>query len=317
MHTVGASAAIVQDNQVLLIRRNDLPVWAMPGGGLESDETIKACCAREVQEETGLDVEIDRLVGLYARRRGFSRPMNLTFLFRCHAVGGTLSASDETGAVRFWPVQELPRNTLAWHRVFLADAVNQGGPPVWRMVPIPRWQVLIAWPILRLRWFINRLADQSKHRTALWQLGAFVTVFDAVGSVLLVQRRDFPVWNLPGGKVRRDETPWGAAVREAREETGLDIVIHRLTGVYSKPARGEIVFNFDAGAVGGQLVPTDEGVGSEFFPLHELPDATLPKHIERIRDSAKRRFEVEFRIQDSPSGLTMLGFQQEPPILTD
>ena len=117
--------------------------------------------------------------------------------------------------------------------------------------------------------------------------------------------------------MQQEETPWDAAVREAREETGLDITVNRLTGIYSKPACNEIVFNFDARVVGGKLVPTEEGVGSEYFALDRLPDPTLPKHIERIRDSARHPTETVCRTQDSPSGLTMLGFKQEPPVLTD
>jgi ADP-ribose pyrophosphatase YjhB (NUDIX family) len=98
-------------------------------------------------------------------------------------------------------------------------------------------------------------------------------------------------------------------VREAREETGLDVLIHRLTGVYSKPALGEIVLNFDAQAACGQLVPSEEGVASRFFPLDKLPDQTLPKHVERIRHSAARNGKVEFLVQDSPPGLAVLGFK--------
>jgi 8-oxo-dGTP diphosphatase len=308
MHTVGANATIFHNGHILLVRRNDLPLWALPGGGLDDGETVATCCIREVKEETGLEVEIDRLVGLYVRRRGFGRAMNLAFLFRCHAIGGALSTSDETDAVQYWPANGLPRNTVPWHRGFLSDALYQDRQTVWRTVHISRWKVLVAWPIVRLRWLRNRLAGRDKHITSLVQLGVFATVFDAGGSVLLVKRRDFPVWNLPGGQVNSDETPWAAAVREAQEETGLDISLRRLTGVYSKPARREIVLNFDADVVGGRIVPTAEGVRSEFFLLDALPDATLPKHVERIRDSAERRADVVFRIQDSPPGLAVLGF---------
>ena len=171
MYTVAANAAILHNDQVLLVRRNDLPVWEMPGGGLEADETIDACCVREVEEETGLDVEIDRLVGLYARRRGFGKAMNLAFLFSCHAVGGTLRSSDETDAARYWPVLELPGNMLSWHRGYLADALNRDEKTVWRTVPMLRWQILIAWPIIRLRWLINRLAGRPKHTTSSVEAG--------------------------------------------------------------------------------------------------------------------------------------------------
>lgn len=308
MHTVGATAAIFQNGHILLVRRNDFPVWALPGGGLDDNETIAACCVREVKEETGLEVEIDRLVGLYARQRGFGRAMNLAFLFRCNAVGGALSTSDETSAVQYWPANGLPRNTVPWHLGFLSDALQHDRQPVWRAVRMLRWWTVVAWPIIRLRWLNKRLAGQGKHTANHWQLGAFVTVFDEARSVLLVKRRDFPVWNLPGGQVRSDETPWAGAAREAQEETGLDISLRRLTGVYSKPTRREVVLNFDAKAVGGRIVPTAEGVRSEFFPLDALPDATLPKHVERIRDSAQRRTDVVFGIQDSPPGLAVLGF---------
>jgi ADP-ribose pyrophosphatase YjhB (NUDIX family) len=309
MHTLGAVAVVVHDGQVLLIRRSDLPVWALPGGGLEAGETLKACCLREAKEETGLDVEIERLAGLYARQRALGRPMDLTFVFTCRVVGGALGISDETTAVRYWPTQRLPFNMPGWHRLYLADALDGHRAPRWRTLPPPLLAILVARTVLGLRRLAHRLRGRPKYRATRWNLGAFVTLFDGDGRVLLVLRRDFPVWNLPGGGVEWNETPWEAAVREAREETGLEVEIRRLTGVYHKPSRGAVVLNFEGQVVAGRPVPTDEGAESRYFPVDALPEPTLPKHVERIRDSAAREADAVFRIQDTPPGLKELGYE--------
>ena len=69
MPSLGASAVIVEDGKVLLIKREDFEVWALPGGTVESGETTAQAAIREVKEETGLDVELSRLVGIYSSPR--------------------------------------------------------------------------------------------------------------------------------------------------------------------------------------------------------------------------------------------------------
>lgn len=310
MHRLGATAVILNDGQMLLTRRRDLPLWVAPGGHLDRGETVQACCVREVREETGLDVEIERLVGLYARRQGQrGQILWMTFLFQCRVAGGTLRVTDETTAIGYWPIGKLPINTAYWHRRYLADTVNGNHTAVCRAMPTRLWEQLVFQSILRIRRWFSRRRSHPEFIPARWKLGAFATLFDGDGRVLLVRRRDYPVWNLPGGKVETDETPWEAVVRETREETGLEIEVHRLTGVYSKLSRGELVLNFAGRVVGGQPVPTEEGAESQFFPVASLPDPTLPKHIERILDSAARHTDVVFQIQDTPSGLKVLGFK--------
>jgi ADP-ribose pyrophosphatase YjhB (NUDIX family) len=310
MHTLGATAVIIHDGQILLTRRRDLPLWVAPGGHLDQGETLQVCCLREVKEETGLDVNIERFVGLYVLPRVLDNPIGpMTFLFVCRSVGGTLCLSDETTGVRYWPLEKLPANIPAWHRRYLSDTLDGTRAPSWHILPTPLWVYCVARPFFRLRRWRRRLQGRPRFTATRWKLGVFVTLFDADGRVLLVRRRDYPVWNLPGGAVERGETPWDAAVRETREETGLEIEIQRLTGVYSKPTRGEVILSFEGQAVGGKLVPTEEGVESRYFPVDALPESTLPKHAERVCDSAAQHPEVVFKVQDTPSDLKLLGFK--------
>jgi ADP-ribose pyrophosphatase YjhB (NUDIX family) len=85
--------------------------------------------------------------------------------------------------------------------------------------------------------------------------GAHVLVRDDDGRILVVRTTYLgPGWMLPGGRVERDETPHGAAVREAREETGIDVRIARLL-LIDAHRRHNVSFVFGASAVGGTLQP--------------------------------------------------------------
>ncbi len=87
----------------------------------------------------------------------------------------------------------------------------------------------------------------------MFGIGVFAIVFDEHGRVLLCHRRDVDLWNLPGGGLEPGETPWDGVVREVREETGLEVAVQRLAGVYSKPEVNEVVFSFVCDVVGGAL----------------------------------------------------------------
>lgn len=119
-------------------------------------------------------------------------------------------------------------------------------------------------------------------------LGVETAVVDA-GKVLLIKRRDFRVWALPGGAVDAGESLAEAAVREAREETGLEVELTHLVGLYSRPAwcdDGDHDVLFAARIVGGALVrENDEVIGCDFFAPHELPEPLVSWHAQRIRDT--------------------------------
>lgn len=100
------------------------------------------------------------------------------------------------------------------------------------------------------------------------------------GAVLLQQRADLPLWNLPGGRVEEGESLAAAAIREVREETGLVVRPTRLVGVYSRPLwrdGGNHTTLFAAEVDGGDLRDADpaETRDVRFFPPAALPAALV------------------------------------------
>ncbi len=97
--------AVVFDNQerILLAHRRDMDLWDLPGGGLDASELPTEGVIRETKEETGLDVEVERLILI-----GVTQDSLLGFVFNCRVVGGELNTSDETDAVSFFARTEIP-----------------------------------------------------------------------------------------------------------------------------------------------------------------------------------------------------------------
>jgi ADP-ribose pyrophosphatase YjhB (NUDIX family) len=106
------------------------------------------------------------------------------------------------------------------------------------------------------------------------KVAAGTIITDERGHILLVKRAIEPgygKWVFPGGFVDRGEDVKGAAVREAREETGLDVRLDRLINVYSYPGRAPVIIVYAATMIGGCLACDDEGLEARFFAPEEIP----------------------------------------------
>ena len=144
-----ASAVISEDGRcILLQKRRDFRLWALPGGGIEPDEDPVDAAVRETREETGYHVAVDRLVGVYPS----AQPGNCKHVYAAHAVGGEpIRQGPETVAVRWFPVDHLPITLVPWHRPCIRDALMGSLEPADRLEPLPGWQVALFKLLIRTR----------------------------------------------------------------------------------------------------------------------------------------------------------------------
>ena len=132
-------AAIVRDadDRVLFIRRADNGEWGLPAGAIDPGETPAQAVAREVREETGLEVRPTRVAGVFGGRRFRVRYENgdeaeyTVIVFDCEVVGGTLSPVDgEALELRYFTPAEAPELHVAYPRSLLGPRQSATDPPL-------------------------------------------------------------------------------------------------------------------------------------------------------------------------------------------
>lgn len=143
---------------VLLIKRRDVPVWVLPGGGIEINETPEEAVIREVKEETGFFVKISRKIAEYTP---LCRLTRYTHFFECHIQGGTSFAGDETKEVRFFPLKTLPKRLPPPYPDWIKDATCFYSYLVKKEITSITYFVvaksLVKHPILTIRFLLTKI----------------------------------------------------------------------------------------------------------------------------------------------------------------
>ena len=126
--TVGVVGLVLdEEGRVLLLRHTYRPgrEWGLPGGGLHLHESLEDCLRREIREETGMRVRVDRLLSAAAH---FDRRL-VDMIYACRPSPGEslegFTPNPEVAEARFFPPDELPENMSRSQRRLVAVALRQ------------------------------------------------------------------------------------------------------------------------------------------------------------------------------------------------
>jgi 8-oxo-dGTP pyrophosphatase MutT (NUDIX family) len=111
---IGSDAAIFDSSgKILLLKRSDDATWCLPCGLVDAGESPEQAAIREAKEETGLDVKILELVGIYTRLPSIEWGLFtiVSTVYLCEVIGGTLQNSHEDLGLQYWDIEEVP----VWH----------------------------------------------------------------------------------------------------------------------------------------------------------------------------------------------------------
>lgn len=142
---------------LLMIMRRDVPVWVLPGGGIEPGETPEDAVVRELKEETGFTVAITKKIAEYTPQNRLTR---YTHFYECAILGGAPQTGLETRAIEFFDTKALPKKIPPPFTDWIQDALSN--PPTLLKKPITSTSYvrflyhLLCHPILMVRFLLSR-----------------------------------------------------------------------------------------------------------------------------------------------------------------
>ena len=149
---------LILDDKALLIQRRDIPVWVLPGGGIDPGESPEDAACREMEEETGLKVEIVRKIAEYTP---INRLARFTHFYEVRKVNGKLSTGPETFDLKFFHRDQLPKRLPDFQKEWVEDAF-QNAPHVLRkkLTQVTYWKLITTFlkhPLLVIRFLLTKL----------------------------------------------------------------------------------------------------------------------------------------------------------------
>ncbi len=156
IESIAGAIFSIDRTQILLVKRRDVPVWVLPGGGIDPGESPEDAIVREILEETGLRVKVLRICNTYLPINKLAHPTNL---YECSILSGSPSPSSETKEARFFSLSSLPLMPPPYSE-WIRDAFLATPPQVKYLTSLSYCHLLkhiLLHPILVARFFLSRL----------------------------------------------------------------------------------------------------------------------------------------------------------------
>lgn len=161
-----AAIALVEDpsknNHFLWVKRRDVPVWVLPGGGIDPGESPEAAVIREVFEESDLNVRINRKAAQYSPINSWTAT---THIFLCQWESGVPNGGEESVEVGFFDVDKPPYPCFPLHVIWMKEALDNPSGIIKRPLNEFTWQKVglffLKHPIILLKYLLASLFRRS------------------------------------------------------------------------------------------------------------------------------------------------------------
>ena len=125
---LAVDVVVVDGNKILLVKRRRRPhqgKWALPGGFVEYGETVEAAAKREIQEETGIVIDLSEILGVYSDPERDPRGHTVSVVFVGEKVGGQLQGGDDAADAKWYDMNNLREEQLAFDHEMVVQDLRQ------------------------------------------------------------------------------------------------------------------------------------------------------------------------------------------------
>jgi 8-oxo-dGTP pyrophosphatase MutT (NUDIX family) len=286
IYMAGVMAVVINDaGEVLLQRRRDNGQWGLPGGILDPAEEPGPATVREVWEETGIEVTVDRMIAIYAGKDQLVRYPNddlmffVQYVLACNPISGTAMVNDdESLEVRYFSPEDIPVMERS-QSDYIALALRNQPQTDFR---VNKGTEAVIMPISE---YVRTIRQKIEHEILLLPyVGAVIR--NAKGDVLLQHQRNTSEWEVPGGAIDPGEEPADAVIRTVYERIGIHIKPERVTGIYGGAENAMTYSNGDqvilmviiflCSLVSDEYqFNENEALEVRFFPVNDLPSMAV------------------------------------------